>query len=159
MVSAGSRNAGVLAATVLSVAGLFAYPTSTGNGVLALRPGQVVAVPGIVKAPVTAVAPGATPAPPVVAEFVVNGTSVPTRYGPVQVSITVRAGQIVSATALDFPRSNGTDQQINTYAVPLLQQRTLKTQSAQVDTVSGATYTSQGYRESLQAALDAAHLS
>ncbi|MBC7373293.1 MAG: FMN-binding protein [Frankiales bacterium] len=151
----------MLAATAVSVAGLFLYPTSTGNGILARGPGQVVAVPGIVPAPVIGrpAAPGASPAPSVAAQIVVNGTSVPTRYGPVQVSITVRAGRILSATAVDFPQSGGTDQQINSYAVPLLQQETMKTQSAQIDTVSGATYTSQGYRESLQAALDAAHLS
>lgn len=157
MVSAGRRNAGMLAATAMSVAGLFLYPTSTGNGILASRPGQAVAVPGIVTAP-RVVTPGASPAASVAAEVVVNGTSVPTRYGPVQVSITVRSGRIVSATAVDFPQSSGQDQQVNGYAVPRLQRETLHKQSAQVDTISGATYTSEGYRESLQAALDAAHL-
>ncbi|TDU83312.1 FMN-binding protein [Kribbella voronezhensis] len=87
-----------------------------------------------------------------------NGTSVPTRYGPVQVRLTIRNGRIVTATAIDYPSSGGRDRAINSYAIPLLQRETVAAQSAHVDTVSGATYTSDGYRGSLQAAIDAAHL-
>ena len=86
-----------------------------------------------------------------------NGAPVDTRYGPVQVQITVRAGKIVRADAIDYPQSSGRDQEINSYAIPQLNDETLQAQSAQIDTVSGATYTSDGYRTSLQSALDAAH--
>jgi len=55
--------------------------------------------------------------------------------------------------------ANGRDRQINSYALPILKQETLSAQSADIDTVSGATVTTEGYVESLQAALDAAHLS
>jgi uncharacterized protein with FMN-binding domain len=87
----------------------------------------------------------------------VNGAAADTMYGPVQVQVTVRGGRIVAAHAIDYPQGGGRDQQINSYAIPQLDQETLQIQSAQVDTVSGATYTSDGYRRSLQSALDAAH--
>ncbi|MFM9442434.1 FMN-binding protein [Streptomyces acidiscabies] len=83
-----------------------------------------------------------------------TGASVPTRYGPVQVRVTVSGGRITGVTLLAHPDGNPRDQQINAYAVPRLTQETLTAQSAHVDTVSGATYTSGGYRRSLQSALD-----
>ena len=64
----------------------------------------------------------------------------------------------IAAKAIDYPRSSGQDEQINGQAIPILEQETLTAQSSRVDTVSGATYTSDGYRRSLQAALDTAHL-
>ena len=87
----------------------------------------------------------------------VNGAPADTQYGPVQVQITVRGGRIVRADAIEYPQGSSRDQQINSYAIPQLDDETLQAQSAQIDTVSGASYTSQGYRESLQSALDAAH--
>jgi uncharacterized protein with FMN-binding domain len=88
---------------------------------------------------------------------VVNGTSIDTNYGPVQVQLALQHGRIIRATAIDYPQAGGRDREINSVAIPVLQQETLVAQSAQIDTVSGATYTSDGYRQSLQAALDAAH--
>ncbi|TDO48344.1 FMN-binding protein [Kribbella sp. VKM Ac-2571] len=82
---------------------------------------------------------------------------VDTQYGPVQVEITVRGGRITKARALQHPSGDGTTDQINSYAVPQLNHEALAAQSANIDTVSGATFTSGGYRESLQSALDAAH--
>jgi uncharacterized protein with FMN-binding domain len=90
-------------------------------------------------------------------DVVVDGAPADTRYGPVQVQITVRSGRIIRADAIDYPQGSGRDQQINSYAVPQLDDETVQAQSAQIDTVSGATYTSDGYRTSLQSALDAAH--
>ena len=60
--------------------------------------------------------------------------------------------------ALQYPNGNCRDQQINAYALPILAQEALAAQSADIDTVSGATVTSDGYIDSLQAALDQAHL-
>jgi uncharacterized protein with FMN-binding domain len=124
---------------------LFLYPTSTNS-----KSGKTSAAapPGVVSTAAGA-ASGTT---------VVNGTSVPTRYGPVQVRLTIRNGRIVTATAIDYPSSGGRDREINSYAIPQLERATIVAQNAQLDTVSGATYTSDGYRGSLQAALDAAHL-
>jgi uncharacterized protein with FMN-binding domain len=99
-----------------------------------------------------------SPSPkPAVKTVTVNGGSADTRYGPVQVQIQVRAGRIINADAIDYPQGSQRDQEINSYAIPQLNQETLDAQSANIDTVSGATYTSDGYRESLQSAIDAAH--
>ncbi|SBT44790.1 FMN-binding protein [Micromonospora auratinigra] len=87
-----------------------------------------------------------------------TGAVAQTRWGPVQVKITVSGGKITDVTAVQVPDGNHRDQEINDYAVPILRQEALAAQSAQIDTVSGATVTSDGYRESLQSAIDAAHL-
>ncbi|MFF0156169.1 FMN-binding protein [Streptomyces sp. NPDC005263] len=86
----------------------------------------------------------------------VTGDSVQTRYGPVQVRVTLKNGKITDVTAVTYPQENPRDQQINAYAVPQLTREALTAQSADIDTVSGATYTSEGYQASLQSALDAA---
>ena len=86
------------------------------------------------------------------------GSVAQTRWGPVQVRITVSDGKITNVDALQVPDGNFRDQQINGYAVPILAQEAVAAQSAQIDTVSGATITSDGYRTSLQAAIDQAHL-
>lgn len=99
-----------------------------------------------------------TKAPPSSASVVVAGPTVDTQYGPVQVEITVRGGRIVNAHTLQHPSGDGQTDRINGYAVPQLNQETMAAQNAHIDTVSGATFTSGGYRQSLQSALDAAHL-
>ena len=85
-----------------------------------------------------------------------TGSSTTTRFGPVQVQITVSGGQITAAQAVDYPNENPRDQQINQYAIPRLVSETLSAQSANIDMVSGATYTSDGYIQSLQSAIDQA---
>jgi uncharacterized protein with FMN-binding domain len=69
----------------------------------------------------------------------------------------IRNGRITDVVALRVPNGNDRDKEINDYAVPRLRQEVLTAQSANIDSVSGATVTSDGYRRSLQAALDAAH--
>ncbi|WP_327405353.1 FMN-binding protein [Streptomyces sp. NBC_01288] len=88
----------------------------------------------------------------------VTGDTVQTQWGPVQVKITVKNGRITDVTAVQSPSDNPRDQEINSYALPELRSETLAAQSAKIDTVSGATYTSDGYRQSLQSALDSAGL-
>ncbi|AZP16504.1 FMN-binding protein [Streptomyces aquilus] len=85
-----------------------------------------------------------------------TGDSVQTRWGPVQVRITVKDGKLTDVTAVAYPSDNPRDQEINSYALPRLRTEALTAQSADIDTVSGATYTSDGYRQSLQSALDSA---
>ena len=85
-----------------------------------------------------------------------SGDSVQTRYGPVQVRVTLKNGKLTDVTAVTYPQENPRDQQINAYAIPQLTREALTAQSADIDTVSGATYTSEGYRQSLQSALDSA---
>ncbi|MFD9706170.1 FMN-binding protein [Lentzea sp. NPDC059081] len=86
----------------------------------------------------------------------VTGPSVDTRWGPVQVEVTFNGGRITAVTVPVYPDGNRKDQQINARALPILVQETLTAQSADIDTVSGATVTSEGYVSSLQAALDQA---
>lgn len=87
-----------------------------------------------------------------------TGKTVSTRYGPVQVKITVVNGTVSDATAVQYPSSNGKDRQINGYAIPKLNAAVIAAQSAAIHTVSGATYTSGGYITSLQSAIDQAKL-
>ncbi|MEI2779270.1 MAG: FMN-binding protein [Tetrasphaera sp.] len=87
------------------------------------------------------------------------GDAIMTRWGVVQVQITVTDGKITKSEVLQVPWENHEDQQINAYAVPILNQEVVAAQSAQVDMVSGATVTSGGYIQSLQSAIDQAHLS
>jgi uncharacterized protein with FMN-binding domain len=88
----------------------------------------------------------------------VTGETAQTRWGPVQVKITLTNGRITDVSAVQSPSDNPRDQEINSYALPELRREVLAAQSAKIDTVSGATYTSDGYRQSLQSALDSAGL-
>ncbi len=86
------------------------------------------------------------------------GAVVPTRFGNVQVQITVADHRITSAGVLQIPDRDRKDVQINNRAVPILNQAAVAAQSADLDMVSGATITSLAYRTSLQSAIDQAHL-
>jgi uncharacterized protein with FMN-binding domain len=88
----------------------------------------------------------------------VNGSVAQTRWGPVQVRLAVSGGKITHVSVVQYPNGNGRDQEINSQALPVLTQETISAQSAQIDMVSGATVTSNGYLESLQSALDQAGL-
>ncbi len=86
------------------------------------------------------------------------GDTTQTRYGPVQVQITVANGKITDVTALQLTNSDGRSVQISQQAAPILRQEALQAQSAQIQSVSGATFTSEGYTTSLQSAIDKAGL-
>jgi uncharacterized protein with FMN-binding domain len=101
---------------------------------------------------------GTTTAPaPASGTQTVKGSVANTRWGPVQVQVKISGGKITEVTTLQVPDGNGRDREINDYAVPILREEVLAEQSAQIDSVSGATVTSVGYKQSLQAALDSAH--
>ncbi|MFF3331975.1 FMN-binding protein [Streptomyces sp. NPDC002888] len=85
----------------------------------------------------------------------VTGGAVQTQYGPVQVRITVSGGKITKAETVQAPKGGRSDQ-ITADSVPKLNQAAVAAGSAEIDAVSGATYTSAGYKQSLQAALDQA---
>ena len=85
-----------------------------------------------------------------------TGDSTATQWGPVQVRITVSGGRVTAAEAVVYPNQNRHDQQINAYALPVLNQEAVAASSAQIDAVSGATVTSYGYIQSLQSAIDQA---
>jgi uncharacterized protein with FMN-binding domain len=81
------------------------------------------------------------------------GQAVDATYGTVQVKVTVTAGQITAVDFLSYPDNRQHSIQVSGYALPILKQEAISTQSAQVDTVSGASYTSAAFIESLQSAL------
>lgn len=137
--------AGTVAVLVL----LFTYPTSTsstGSG----------GTETVISAGVSSGFDAESTAGTTGSQF--SGSVVQTRYGPVQVQISVDGEKITDVSVLQYPDGDPRSSQINDYALPVLIQETLDAQSASVDMVSGATYTSQGYAQSLQNALDQAGL-
>jgi uncharacterized protein with FMN-binding domain len=87
-----------------------------------------------------------------------TGAAADTRWGVVQVEITVQAGKITKSDAIKYPTENPRDQEINAYAVPQLNAEVVQNQNGTIDAVSGATVTSDGYIQSLQSAIDQANL-
>jgi uncharacterized protein with FMN-binding domain len=85
----------------------------------------------------------------------VTGSLVSTRYGDVEVKVTLANGTITAVDAIALP-TGGRSGQISSSAATILASEALTAQSASIDIVSGATYTSQAYAQSLQAALDQA---
>lgn len=160
------------ASTVVLVVLLFGYRTSTaGAGAL------IAAGSGNTETPITAAAPADTgagagsgstsgsrspstaataPTPTPTKDAVSTGRSVMTRYGPIQVQVSTQGSTITDVSVLQYPNGDGHSAEISQYALPQLVQHTVDQQSAQVDMVSGATYTSTGYAQSLQSALDQA---
>ena len=129
---------------VLTVAGValgiaMVLPAARAQLVPAAAPMTVLVAPPVVGAPTVTV----------------TGPAVATRYGPVQVRVSVTGDRLTSATAVRLPDGDGESRSINRQAGPLLDVRAVSSQG-RVDTVSGASYTSDGYRRSLQAALDTA---
>jgi uncharacterized protein with FMN-binding domain len=139
--------------TVTVLVLLFGYHTSTSSRAAAGDSSVIAPVSGssTTEAPTTTSAASA-------ASSTVLGDSTDTRWGPVQVQITVQDGKITAVSVPVYPDNNGRDQQINATALPTLVQETLSAQSADIDMVSGATVTSDGYVTSLQSALDKAGL-
>ncbi|MEJ3404368.1 FMN-binding protein [Rathayibacter sp. YIM 133350] len=97
-----------------------------------------------------------TPAAATAASGTFDGTAVETRFGTVQVRVSVSDGSITDVTALHLTDRESRSVAISNQAAPILRSEVMQAQSASVDTVSGATYTSEAYLQSLQSALDAA---
>ncbi len=103
-------------------------------------------------------APSTRPPSPRVVSGTVKGAVVRTQYGPVQIRLSYSGKRITDIQPLQLTDSSGTSVRISDRAAPILRRKALAAQSAQVDMVSGATYTSAAYLQSLQSAIDAAHL-
>ena len=138
-----------LASTVTIVVLLFGYHTSTN------KTSSAATVPST-SGQTTTTSPNASSGSGSSDIKTYTGSVAQTRWGPVQVKITVQSGKITKVTVLQQPNGNPKDAEINSYALPILINETTHTQSADIDMVSGATVTSQGYVQSLQAALDEA---
>ena len=137
-----------LASTVTIVVLLLGYHTSTNKTSSAAAPSSTSSPTST-----TSSAPTASPSTKIMAY---QGSVAQTRWGPVQVQITVLGGKIIKVSILQQPNGNPRDAEINDQALPVLINETMSAQSAQIDMVSGATVTSEGYVQSLQAALDEA---
>jgi uncharacterized protein with FMN-binding domain len=129
--------------TVIVLVLLFSYHTSTSSR---FAPTQAA----------VAMREGAGDTPDLPESGTFDGDAVVTRFGVVQVRITVTNGRIASVQALQVPNRDRHDVLINQRAVPVLNAEAVRAQSAEIDLVSGATLTSQGYAQSLQSAIDKA---
>jgi uncharacterized protein with FMN-binding domain len=149
-----------LLGTVSAVVLMFGYHTSTSGPGAASGPtigGGTNEAP--VTTPTTPTTPGATPSPSGSPSSgsgtsTATGAVAQTQWGPVQVQLTEQGGKITAVSVLQYPNGNHRDAEINNYALPILINETIQAQNAQIDMVSGATVTSDGYVRSLQSALD-----
>ena len=165
MVTAVKRIVLWLMSTLTVLVLLFGYHTSTSSsaqgGLSSLAaPASGSAISGGVRSGSTASSSSSAAAAPSTAatSSTVTGAVADTRWGPVQVQLTVAAKKIADVSVVQYPNGNDRDQEINSQALPILIQETLDKQSASIDMVSGATVTSDGYLQSLQSALDKAGL-
>ncbi|MBL1096479.1 FMN-binding protein [Streptomyces coffeae] len=143
------------AATVAGVVALLALKQPGSGGETVAQPGAGQAPPAAATAPADGGGAGGGRAGGGGAGTrTVTGEEARTQYGPVQVSLTLSGTKITAAQAVKTPDSEPQSVQIAKNAVPKLNQQAVT--AAKVDTVSGATYTSQGYATSLQSALDKA---
>ena len=125
-------------------------PPTSGKGPTPTAPPQT--------SPPQTVSPPTSP-PPTAASVAktYDGDPVDNRFGTVQVRVTIQGGQITGVQPLQMPVDHAQSAYISQQAEPLLQQEALQAQSANIQILSGATYTSESYAQSLQSALDKAH--
>jgi uncharacterized protein with FMN-binding domain len=153
-----------LLSTISALVLLFSYHTSTSSGASASVVAQSGTDTGTTSGDTPSTGSGSTDggtssgSGTASAAKTYTGDAIMTRYGNVQVEITVENGKVTDAKVLQVPWNNGKDQEINSYAVPILNQEAVDQQGSTIDMVSGATYTSQGYIRSLQSAIDQANL-
>jgi uncharacterized protein with FMN-binding domain len=142
---------------------LFGYSTSTSGPLATTSPSSVYSksatnATGTGGSSGSAAPSPSSPASQTSTTKTVTGAVAQTEWGPVQLQLGVSNGKITKVTVLQYPNGSGKDQEINSYALPILTQETLDAQTANIDMVSGATVTSDGYLQSLQSALDQAGL-
>jgi len=102
-------------------------------------------------------APGSTPGVKSTYSGQLTGQAVQIPFGTVQVQVTMANGVITDVQAIQLPNDRGHSAEVSAYAGPMLRSEALAAQSAKIDSISGATYTSSGYQQSLQSAIDQAH--
>ena len=158
------RGAIALAFTTLALVLLFSFktpdigPLAAGRNAALVQPaGRSAPTAAPLSAPATAV-PATGSGGSALANGTVTGSAVQTQFGTVQVQVTIAGGKISAITALQLPSDRQRSAQISGIVEPMLRSEALTAQSAQIDLISGATYTSDAYAQSLQSALDqAAH--
>lgn len=156
------RAAAAVAGTIAGVALLVSFKTpDIPSGRRASSSGPLATAP-----PPTPPSDGGTPGPSAtptpssgggLRDGRYTGQDVPNQFGDVQVLVVVSGGRITDVQSLQLPSDRARSAYISQVAGPLLHDEVLQAQSAQVDSISGATYTSESYAESVQSALDQAH--
>jgi uncharacterized protein with FMN-binding domain len=146
------RAVATLGGTVAGLAALLAFKTHAPADTTAGSPASVVAP----ATGATTSAAASSAAMSSAATRVVTGATVSTQHGPMQVQLTLAGQRITKVTVLQQTNDGGESVQLNATAIPRLTSETLAAQSAHIDAVSGASYTSAGYIGSLQSALDKA---
>jgi uncharacterized protein with FMN-binding domain len=153
-----TRAAVAIVATALTVVLLFSFktPAQARPRTPAADVAQATATPS--PSPSDGSAPSPTPsASSGLKDGVYTGQDVVTQFGDVQVKVTISGGQITDVQPLQMPFDRPRSAEISQFAGPQLHDEVLQAQSAQIDVLSGATYTSDAYAQSVQAALDQAH--
>jgi uncharacterized protein with FMN-binding domain len=148
---AGTATGGTAAGGTVAVGDAPAATADTGSGAAAAG---ATAGPGTPAATATPGATTPTVATGAYADGTATGSVVSTRFGDVQVQVTVSGGAITDVTALQLPDIDNRSRRIASSAEPILREEALTAQSANIDMLSGATYTSEAYAQSLQSALD-----
>jgi len=145
-------NAGTSAGVTTTIVGT--SPTVT--------PGQATTVTPVIVDPVTGT-PAATtpvvettvPAAPAACSSTISGPTISTKFGPVQVQASVDGtGLVCASQGIQWPTADQKSVSINNQAIPLLDQWAVHTGNASFNSISGATYTSKAYKQSLQAIID-----
>jgi uncharacterized protein with FMN-binding domain len=156
----------VTGVTVVGVAWLLNYKVAP-HQLTALTPASPTQGPGNPASPSASpavttspsVTPSAAPSPsPTALSGTFTGADVPNRFGDVQVRVVISNGRITDVQAVQLPTDRAESAYISQQVGPWLRTEALQAQSANIDIISGATYTSQSYAQSLESALQQAHL-
>jgi uncharacterized protein with FMN-binding domain len=162
------RTIAAVAATIAGVAWLVTFKVTPHARPVAAAPpaGQPASPPDATATPAPTSSPdagAATPSPtPVPTNRPANGTftgaDIPTQFGDVQVRVVIASGRITDVSALRMPSDRARSEEITQYVTPVLRSEAIQAQSARIDVISGATFTSEAYAESLDDALRQDHL-
>lgn len=145
----------ILAATVFGTAGVLAFHAQAPPQSATAATATAAATPAATSTPSSATSSGSSSSSSTASvSHTATGDAVDTQYGAAQVRVTVKSGKIASIQALQLQGNDPRSVQISSSAAPILKQEALSNQSAAIDAVSGATFTSASYDQSLQSALD-----
>jgi uncharacterized protein with FMN-binding domain len=156
-----TRAAVAIVATAIAVVLLFSFktPAQARPRTPAADVSQASPTPSASPSPSDSSAPTPTPSPvgPTYKDGQYTGQDFPNQFGDTQVKVTISGGRITDVQAVQLPFDRPRSAEISQYASPRLHDEVLQAQSAQIDSLSGATYTSDAYAQSVQSALDQAH--
>ena len=158
-----TRAAVAIVATAIAVVLLFSFktPAQARPRTPAADVSQASPTPSASPSPSDSSAPTPTPTPsssgPTYKDGQYTGQDFQNQFGDTQVKVTISGGKITDVQALQLPFDRQRSAEISQYAAPQLHDEVLQAQSAQIDSLSGATYTSDSYAQSVQSALDQSH--